>query len=97
MVELRNEQISIVVAEKGAELQSIKDAEGNEYLWQGDPKFYTEREKYIFDYRLHDESDAIGRGNPALCPASARYDRYGQDRLASGGVDLGAYTWIPEN
>ena len=80
-------------------LKSAGDDDANfiSCVWQGDPKFYTEREKYIFDYRLHDESDAIGRGNPALCPASARYDRYGQDRLASGGVDLGAYTWIPEN
>lgn len=81
-------------------LKSAGDDDANfiSCVWQGDPKFYTEREKYIFDYRLHDESDAIGRGNPALCPASARYDRYGQDRLARGGsVDLGAYTWIPEN
>ena len=39
MVELRNEQLSVVVSEKGAELQSIQDANGKEYLWQGDPKF----------------------------------------------------------
>ena len=40
MVELKNEQLSIVVSEKGAELQSIKDANGKEYLWQGDPAFW---------------------------------------------------------
>ena len=32
MVELKNEQLSIVVSEKGAELQSIKDTNGKEYL-----------------------------------------------------------------
>ncbi len=63
-------------------------------VWKGDPKFYTVREDYIFDYRLRNESDAIAKGNPALCPAAARYDRYGVDRLARGGVDLGAYAWV---
>ena len=65
-------------------------------VWDADPKFYTEREKYIFDYRLHDGSDAIARGDRSLCPATARYDRYGQDRFASEGHDLGAYVWVPE-
>jgi galactose mutarotase-like enzyme len=48
MVELRNEQISIIVSEKGAELQSIKDANGKEYLWQGDPKFWPRRSPILF-------------------------------------------------
>ena len=67
-------------------------------VWEGDPKFLTVRDDYIFDYRLGNESDAIGKGNPSLCPAEARYDRYGNDRLASGAIDLGAYVWtfIPE-
>jgi len=65
-------------------------------VWDADPKFYTEREKYIFDYRLHDGSDAIARGNRSLCPQSARYDRYGVDRFANEGIDIGAYAWVPE-
>ena len=62
--------------------------------WEGDPKFLTVRDEYIFDYRLGNESDAIGKGNPALCPEEARYDRYGNDRLASGSIDVGAYVWV---
>ena len=65
-------------------------------VWKGDPKFYTVREDYIFDYRLHNESDAIARGDRSLCPESARYDIYGNDRFARDGIDLGAYVWIPE-
>jgi galactose mutarotase-like enzyme len=34
MVELKNEQLTIRVAELGAELQSVKDNEGREYMWQ---------------------------------------------------------------
>ncbi len=64
-------------------------------IWEGDPMFLTVRDDHFFDYRLDNESDAIGKGNPALCPAEARYDRYGNDRLAGGAVDLGAYVWVP--
>ena len=63
-------------------------------IWEGDPHFMVDRNDYIFDYRLDNESDAIGKGNPALCPSEARYDRYGNDRLAKGAVDLGAYVWV---
>ena len=39
MIELKNEQLTVCVAEKGAELQSIKDSEGREYLWQAGPEW----------------------------------------------------------
>ena len=37
MIELKNEQLTVKVATLGAELQSIKDNEGREYLWQAEP------------------------------------------------------------
>ena len=64
-------------------------------VWEADPKYYVNREKYIFDYRLMNESPAIARGDISLCPESARYDRYGNDRFTNGtATDLGAYVWI---
>ena len=48
MVELKNEQLSVVVSEKGAELQSIKDAQGKEYLWQADPKYWNRHSPILF-------------------------------------------------
>ena len=63
-------------------------------IWKGEPDFLVNRDDYFFDYRLGNESDAIGKGNPALCPEEARYDRYGQDRFESGAIDLGAYVWV---
>ena len=63
-------------------------------VWDADPCFLTVRDDQIFDYRLGNESDAIGKGNPDLCPAEARYDRYGVDRMANGAIDLGAYAWV---
>ena len=63
-------------------------------VWEGNPDFLTIRDENFFDYRLGNESDAIGKGNPALCPEEARYDRYGNDRLARTAIDLGAYVWV---
>ena len=63
-------------------------------MWEGDPCFLTVRDDYIFDYRLGNESDAIGKGNPDLCPVEGRYDRYGNDRFVRGSIDLGAYVWM---
>lgn len=63
-------------------------------VWEGDPHFLTVRDDKYFDYRLGNESDAIGKGNPALCPDEARYDRYGVDRRANGAIDIGAYAWV---
>lgn len=39
MVELKNELLTIQVAEKGAELQSVKDNDGKEYMWQAGPQW----------------------------------------------------------
>lgn len=65
-------------------------------VWGGDPLFYTVREDYIFDYRLRNESDAIGKGSRDLCPEAVRFDIYGNDRFASSAIDIGAYVWTPE-
>lgn len=39
MVELKNELLTIQVAEKGAELQSVKDNDGKEFMWQAGPQW----------------------------------------------------------
>lgn len=78
-------------------LLKSKGTDDNNFInckWGADPKFYTVREDYIFDYRLKNDSEAIGAGNSSYCPQSARYDRYGQDRFANSDIDLGAYVWV---
>ena len=48
MVELKNNHLTITISEKGAELQSIKDARGKEYLWQADPKYWGRHSPILF-------------------------------------------------
>ena len=47
---IRNSFMSVTISDFGAELQSICSASGTEYLWQGDPTFWSERAPNIFPY-----------------------------------------------
>ncbi len=62
-------------------------------LWEADPKFLTVRADYFFDYRLGEESEAIGAADPSLTPAEAAIDFYGNIRGTM--PDLGAYVYAP--
>lgn len=48
MEQLKNEQITIKINEHGAELCSICDNSGREYLWQADPTFWKRHSPVLF-------------------------------------------------
>lgn len=49
MTTISNNEITVVVSPKGAELQSVKDKRtGREYLWQGDPRWWGRRSPLLF-------------------------------------------------
>ena len=48
MEKLQNEYLTVEVSDLGAELQSIKDADDKEYLWQGDDKYWGRRSPILF-------------------------------------------------
>lgn len=48
MIELKNNELTVEVATLGAELQSIKDVEDKEYLWQGDARYWPRRSPILF-------------------------------------------------
>ena len=50
MYTIQNEFLTVTVAGRGAELQSILGADGTEYLWQGDPAYWPDRALNIFPY-----------------------------------------------
>ncbi len=45
---LDNGLLRVEIADKGAELRSIRTADGHEYLWQGDPKYWADRAINLF-------------------------------------------------
>lgn len=71
------------------------DAQFVNSIWGEDPLFYTERENYIFDYRLRPESPALHTADPMLTlPEAAATDLYGTPRTSTPSV--GAYESRPE-
>ena len=58
MYKICNEELAVEICEEGAELFSIKDSTGKEYLWQGDPEFWRSRSPILFPFvaRLKDKT-----------------------------------------
>lgn len=48
METIKNDQLSVIISPHGAELQSIKNYRGHEFLWQGDPKYWGRRSPILF-------------------------------------------------
>ncbi|MDE6512352.1 MAG: hypothetical protein K2L00_09735, partial [Muribaculaceae bacterium] len=53
-------------------------------IWGENPEFETIRDEYLFDYRLKEDSPAIGAGNPAYVTPICQKDMDGADRLEWG-------------
>lgn len=64
-------------------------------IWNKDPLFYTDREKYEFNYRLRPGSPAIGAGNPVFVTEICAFDMDGLRRMETGAPTLGAYVFSP--
>lgn len=45
---ISNNELKVTLSDRGAEMQSITDKDGNERLWQGDPNFWTGRAPILF-------------------------------------------------
>ncbi len=50
MEEIKNEKLKVVINPVGAELWSIQDKDGNEYLWQGDENIWRSKAPNLFPY-----------------------------------------------
>ena len=48
LVTLQNGILEVTISSMGAELQSIRDANGVERLWQGDPAYWANRAPILF-------------------------------------------------
>ena len=50
MLKIQNAQLTVEISLQGAELQSIRSADGVEYLWQGDPRYWEDRSPVLFPW-----------------------------------------------
>lgn len=70
MEQIKNDKLTVAISEHGAELQSIKDAEGKDYLWDGDEKYWNRHSPILFPivcglwedtYRVDGKEYKLGR------------------------------------
>ena len=47
---IENGFLRVTVSEQGAELRAIRDKQGIEYLWQGDPQYWGDRSPMLFPF-----------------------------------------------
>lgn len=50
LITLKNKFLSLTVDTLGAQMMSIRSADGCEYLWQGDPKYWPDRAPNLFPF-----------------------------------------------
>ncbi len=48
MITLKNQYLTVLINEFGAELTSVKDTSGLEYIWQADPSFWKRHAPILF-------------------------------------------------
>ena len=48
LITIKNEALTVDISTIGAEMQSVREADGTERLWQGDPAFSAGRAPVMF-------------------------------------------------
>lgn len=48
MITLQNERLRVCLAERGAEIVSVQNADGYEFIWQADPAFWGKHCPLLF-------------------------------------------------
>ena len=93
---IRSKDLNVTVSAHGAQLQSIQSSDGTEYLWQGDPAYWTSHAPNIFPYvaRLTDgkclyQGKEYGFGNHGLV-------RYADLAVIESGPDSVTYQLVSD-
>ena len=67
---LKNQDLTVVFESFGATLHSIKDSDGMEYLWQGNPEFWSGQAPVLFPIcgSIRNDEAKIGQGKKTTMP-----------------------------
>lgn len=88
---IANEQLCVQISDRGAELQSVRDVDGTERLWQGDPAIWPDRAPLLFPFiaRLKNETYTIN-GVPYHMPIHgfANAKRFAAARQGAQCIDF---------
>lgn len=83
---ISNDQLTIEIASLGAELQSITDSDGGQWLWHGDPKYWSGRAPLLFPVVGKSRDGAVsieGNSYPTAPHGFARKTMFSETRIRS--------------
>ena len=63
LIQISNDQLSVTVSPLGAEMQSLRDAQGRDYLWDGDAQYWSGRAPILFPIVGRAPNDQIRVGD----------------------------------
>lgn len=81
-MQIGNDRLTVEISERGAELRSIRTADGAEWLWQGDPAFWTGRSPLLFPVVGRSPGNTVtidGRSFPMPAHGVARISDFAEE------------------
>ena len=87
MIRIRSDRLTAEIAPLGAELQSLRDGAGRDYLWNGDPAWWTGRAPILFPVVGTLAGDALRVNGAAYPMAKHGFARRSRFAVAEDGYD----------
>ena len=68
IVTIQNECLTVDIEDLGAQLASVRNHHGTEYLWQGDADIWARRAPILFPVHLPAGRRSLSHEQARLCP-----------------------------
>lgn len=88
-VTIRSDALAVTIADAGAETQAIRDAQGRDWLWQGDPAWWAGRAPILFPVVGETPGGHVtidGTAHPMGRHGFARCSRFARETPAPDGT-----------
>lgn len=91
LTSIANEHFTVGVSSKGAETQFIRDPSGADWLWQGDPAWWSGRAPILFPIVGEVPDGGVGIGDKTVPMVKHGFARHADFQVIDAGVDFVAH------
>jgi galactose mutarotase-like enzyme len=94
---ISNDHLSVTLSDLGAEMQSLRDAAGRDYLWDGDAQYWTGRAPILFPIVGRAPGDRISIGDHTADMPQHGFARRSRFALARADQTSCTHVLTPDN